>query len=111
MSGAHLHFYANDNNDVLLRTDWFAHIRDLLKQGVSDAVVLAEIDILLASLPPSSAKKYSVWSNVKCPRCKNEFPYRFKGNLKLRLEDSGIILIDGCVLDSDSGVFLVEVSK
>jgi len=111
MSGSHLHFYANDSNDVLLRAGWFAHLNALVAQGVSDAVILAEIDILLASLPPASANKYSVWSNVKCPNCKNEFPYRFKKNLKLRLEDTGVILIEGCVLDSDNGVFLVEVES
>lgn len=108
MAGPHLHFYANDNNDVLVRAEWFANIEALLQQGVPDPSVLAAIDTLLQGLP-GAASKYSVWSNVKCPRCRNEFPYRFKGNLKLRLEDPAVILIDGCQLDTDEGVFSVEV--
>lgn len=106
-----MHFYAKDSNDVLLRAGWFAQIKTLMEQDTPDSVILAEIDILLATLPLSSAKKYSVWSNVKCPKCRNEFPYRFKENLKLRLEDTGVILIDGCVLDSDKGIFLVNIEK
>lgn len=109
MSGPHVHFYANDNNDVLLRNGWFVQLKAKIDQDAPDPIVLGEIDSLLASLPPSSSNKYSVWNNVKCPICKNEFPYRFKDNLKLRLEDTGIILIDGCKLDTDNGVFLVEV--
>jgi hypothetical protein len=109
MSGPNLHFYANENNDVLLRSAWFPRIKVLLDDGAPDQTVLSEIDMLLATLPPSSAAKYSVWSNVKCPKCRNEFPYRFKGNLTLRLEDPAVILIEGCVLDSDGSVFVVEV--
>jgi hypothetical protein len=110
MSGPHLHFYANESNDVLLRTAWFPQIKTLFDQGEPDTVVQAEIDMFMAGLPVVSAKKYSVWSNVKCPKCKNEFPYRFKGNLKLRLEDEAVILIDGSVLDADNGIFEIEVS-
>lgn len=108
MAGPHLHFYANTSNDVLVRAAWFSNIEKQLQQGVSDTSVLASIDELFAGLPGSSSK-YSVWNNVKCPHCLSEFPYRFKGNLKLRLEDSGVILIDGCQLDTDEGVFVVKV--
>lgn len=109
MCGPHLHFYANESNDVLLRTAWFPHIKAAFDQGDPDTIVEAEIDTFMASLPVVSAKKYSVWSNVKCPKCKNEFPYRFKGNLKLRLEDDAVILMDGSVLDTDDGIFEIEV--
>ena len=34
---------------------------------------------------------------------------RFKGNLKLRLTDPAIILIDGCTVDSDQGTYVVDV--
>ncbi|MDQ0625876.1 hypothetical protein QFZ39_005151 [Paraburkholderia graminis] len=108
MSGPHLHFYANDNNDVLVRAAWFANIEAQLQQGTPDSSILAAIDALLKGLPGASSK-YTVWSNVKCPHCRSEFPYRFKGNLKLRLEDSAVILIDGCQLDTDEGVFAVGV--
>lgn len=108
MAGPHLHFYACDNNDVLIRAAWFQNIETLLRQGASDSSVLAAIDALLNGLSDASLK-YSVWSNVKCPHCRSEFPYRFKGNLKLRVEDSAVILIDGCQLDTDEGVFVVAV--
>lgn len=108
MAGPHLHFYANDNNDVVVRAAWFADVEALLQQGAPESSVLAAIDALLEGLPGASSK-YAVWSNVKCPQCQNEFPYRFKGNLTLRLEDSAVILIDGCQLDTDEGVFAVEV--
>lgn len=108
MAGPHLHFYANDNNDVLIRAAWFTNIEALLRQGASDPSVLAAIDALLKGVS-GAPQKYAVWSNVKCPHCRNEFPYRFKGNLKLRLEDSAVILIDGCLLDTDEGVFAVCV--
>jgi hypothetical protein len=109
MAGPHLHFYANDNNDVLVRAAWFADVEALLQRGSPESSVLAAIDALLKGLPGASSK-YDVWNNIKCPRCQNEFPYRFKGNLKLRLEDSAVILIDGCQLDTDEGVFAVEVN-
>lgn len=108
MAGPHLHFYANDNNDVLVRAAWFAGVDALLQQGAAESSVLAAIDSLLKGLP-NATSEYAVWNNVKCPRCQNEFPYRFKGNLKLRLEDSAVILIDGCQLDTDEGVFVIEV--
>jgi len=108
MAGPHLYFYANDNNDVLIRKAWFANIEVLLQKGTTDSLVLAAIDALLKGLP-GALSKYSVWSNVKCPCCRSEFPYRFKENLKLRLEDSAVILIDGCQLDTDEGVFAVEI--
>jgi hypothetical protein len=108
MAGPHLHFYVSDNNDVLVRATWFAGVDALLQQGAPESSVLAAIDSLLKGLP-DAASKYAVWNNVKCQRCKNEFPYRFNGNLKLRLEDSAVILIDGCQLDTDEGVFVVEV--
>lgn len=108
MAGQHLHFYANDSNDVLVRSDWFSKIDTQLQQGTPDASVLADIAILLAGVP-GGANKYSVWSNIKCPKCNREFPYRFKGNLKMRLEDVGVVLVDGCELDSDEGVFAIEV--
>jgi hypothetical protein len=109
MGEPHLHFYANDNNDVLIRTAWFSGIDALLKQDAPDSSVLAAIGLLLNALPGASTK-YAVWSNVKCPHCRSEFPYRFKGNLKLRLEDPSVILIDGCEIDTDAGVFVVDVN-
>jgi hypothetical protein len=108
MAGPHLHFYAKDSNDVVVRAAWFANIEAMLQQGAPDPAVLAAIDALLTGIP-GAPSKYAVWSNVKCPHCRNEFPYRFKGNLKLRLEDSAVILIDGCQLDTDTGVFTVGV--
>lgn len=110
MGEPYLHFYANDNNDVLIRTAWFSGIDALLKQDAPDSSVLAAIGLLLNALPGASTK-YAVWSNVKCPHCRSEFPYRFKGNLKLRLEDPSVIFIDGCEIDTDAGVFVVDVNQ
>jgi hypothetical protein len=111
MGGPHLHFYANDNNDVLVRAAWYSDIEKLLRQDkLDDSFLLDKINTLLKGLPNTSSK-YSVWSNIKCPHCRNEFPYRFKGNLRLRLEDPVIILINGCQLDTDKGVFIVKVDN
>lgn len=108
MAGPHLHFYATNSNDVLVRAAWHTNVDLLFQQGAPDSSVLAAVDALLKGLP-GAFSKYSVWSNVKCPHCQSEFPYRFNGNLRLRLQDSDVILIDGCQLDSDGGVFIVEV--
>lgn len=110
MAGPHLHFYAKSSNDVLVRTAWFASIEAMLQQGAPDPKILDAIDLLLKRIP-GAASKYAVWSNVKCPHCRSEFPYRFGGNLKLRLEDSAVILIEGCRLDTDAGVFTVDVDR
>ena len=109
MAGPHLHFYAKDSNDVLVRAAWFGDVDALIQRGASEPSVLAAINALLKGLS-DTPPKYAVWSNVKCPRCRKEFPYRFNGNLKLRLEDSAVILVDGCQLDTDEGVFAVEVA-
>lgn len=110
MAIPHVHFYANDTNDVLVRAEWSEKIESLLQAGAPDSSVLCAIDVLLAGIPDAQSK-YAVWNNVKCPHCRSEFPYRFKGNLKLRLEDSTVILIDGCQLDTDDGVFAVRVNS
>lgn len=109
MSGPHIHLYANENNDVLIRAAWFSRIRALLEKGVTDSDMVDELDALMEGLSLPSSEKYFVWNNVKCPECKVEFPYRFKGNLKVRLEDQEVILIDGCLVNSDSGIFVVTV--
>jgi hypothetical protein len=103
-----VHFYANDNNDVLVRTAWFEPIEARFQQGTPDSSVLAAINCLLKVLP-SAPSKYAVWNYVKCPSCRREFPYWFKGNLKLRLQDPEVILLDGCKLDNDGDVFVVGV--
>ncbi|WP_150671640.1 hypothetical protein [Pandoraea anhela] len=109
MAEPQLHFYSNENNDVLVRKKCFENIDSLVKQGASEELVLNAIDVFLSEIP-GAAQRYSLWSNAKCPCCKKEFPYRFKGDLKLRLEDFEIVLIDGCEIDTDDGVFLVEVN-
>lgn len=111
MSGPHIHLYANDSNDVLIRTAWFSRIRTLMEKGAADPDVLDELGALMEGLSLPLSAKYSVWNNVKCPKCKVEFPYRFKGNLKVRLEDQEVILIDGCSVNSDSGFFIVNVES
>lgn len=108
ITGPHLHFYANDNNDVLLHTAWAKSTEILFQLGMPESSVLGAINALLMTLPGASSK-YAVWNYVKCPSCRREFPYWFKGNLKLRLEDPAVILVDGCQLDSDGEVFVVEV--
>jgi hypothetical protein len=109
MSGPHIHLYAVESNDVLIRKKWAECIESLFEKGLSDESVLSEIDTLLDGAGSLMKEKYSVASNVKCPVCKTEFPYRFKGNLKMRLDDQEVVLIDRCVIDSDSGIFVVEV--
>lgn len=108
MTAPNLHFYANENNDVLIRTAWFKSVEALFQQGIPDSSIHAAVDALLKTAPGPYGK-YSVWNNVKCPYCRKEFPYRFKENLKLRLRDNEVILINGCKIDNDEGLFEVEV--
>ena len=105
-----MHFYATESNDVLIRTSLVDIVSEALKNGASDSVLTDQIDDLLKNMPSLTGAKYSVWSNVKCPKCRLEFPYRFTGNLKVRLSDQEVVLIDGCTVDSDEGIFLIEVS-
>lgn len=107
MAGPNLHFYAKENNDVIVRSAWFSDIQAFVHKGAPDLSVLTEIDTLLSSVPDGA--KYSVWNNVKCPHCNFEFPYRFRENLRFRLEDPTVVLVDGCSLDTEEGVFVVEV--
>lgn len=102
MSEPHVHFYANDSNDVLLRTSWFEEVSQALKSK-EESEIRGLIARLLETIPNGSLK-YSVSSNVKCPHCLKEFPYRYKNNLKLRLEDSVVVLIGPCRLDTDHGM-------
>ncbi|AJC21057.1 hypothetical protein RO07_12375 [Pandoraea pulmonicola] len=108
MSGPHLHFYATENNDVLVRTQWFQRIIELRKCGKDETEILAAIDNFLREIP-GGISKYSLWSNVKCPHCGSEFSYRFRGDLGLRLDDMSVILIDGCRLDIDGEIFAINV--
>lgn|SRR5450830_235459 len=110
MSGSHIHLYATENNDVVMREAWVIRINELMLQSVTDSEVIEEIGNLLDVISPSLSEKYAVWNNVKCPKCRVEFPYRWKGNLKLRLEDRQVVLIDGCTLDSDNGICIVDIS-
>jgi endogenous inhibitor of DNA gyrase (YacG/DUF329 family) len=103
MSGPHVHFYANDSNDVLLRAAWFEEVSKALKSK-EESEIRGLIATLLETIPNGSSK-YSVSSNVKCPHCLKEFSYRYKNNLKLRLEDPVVVLIDQCRLDTDHGMF------
>lgn len=78
--------------------------------GATEAMLVNAIEDLL--IPATAERsKYSLWSNVKCPHCHIEFPYRFRGNLALRLSDFSVVLVDGCQLDTDEGVFAVRVSR
>jgi DNA-directed RNA polymerase subunit RPC12/RpoP len=108
MSGPHLYFYAENGKDVLVRKDWFYEIDSAMENGASDASIEEAVGILLRSIPDQS-KGYALWNNVKCPRCKYEFPYAFHRNLSLRLTDFKVILIDGCEVDFDKGKYIVEV--
>lgn len=110
MSGPHIHLYAQGNNDVLIRVGWVDRINWLIQTGATDYEVINELDRLLEDVPSSAVSKYSVWNNVKCPNCDTEFPYRFKGNVKMRLSDQEIVLVDGCTIDSDEGIFVIDVA-
>jgi len=110
MSGPHVHLYAKESNDVVMREVWANRVNELIENGADDAEIIDEVKHLLDAISPSLKEKYHVWNNVKCPKCSFEFPYRFKGNLKLRLEDMQVLLIDGCVLDSDAGICIVDVT-
>lgn len=107
MAEPNLHFYASETNDVLVRVAWFTDVHALLLNGTPDALVLAAIDALLSRIPNGNG--YSVWNNVKCSYCYTEFPYRFSESLRLRIEDPTVVLIDGCRLDTDDGIFVVEI--
>jgi hypothetical protein len=110
MSAPHVYLYANDSNDVLLRTAWVDQIRQALKSKCGESELKGLIEKLLATVP-DGLSKYSASSNVKCPHCFNEFPYRYKNNLMLRMEDPVVVLMDGCRVDTDYGIFDVELGE
>ena len=94
---------------VLMRADWALSVISTIESRASDLEIESLCEKFLASSVCDVNKNYAIWNNVKCPKCKVEFPYRFKGNLKLRLTDPAIILIDGCTVDSDQGTYVVDV--
>ncbi len=104
-----VYFYAASNNDVLMRADWALSVISTIESRASDLEIESLCEKFLASSVCDVNKNFAIWNNVKCPKCKVEFPYRFKGNLKLRLTDPAIILIDGCTVDSDQGTYVVDV--
>lgn len=110
MNAPVMYFYAEKNNDVLMRADWAQSVVTTIQSGASDLEVESLCKKFLSSSVSDENKKYAVWNNVKCPKCKTEFPYRFKGNLKIRLTEPEIILFDGCVVDSDQGLYVVDVT-
>jgi hypothetical protein len=107
MSGRHVHFYALDSNDIIMREEWSDKLEELISSKSSDAEIENYFSKELLRLRPE--KRYSIWANVKCPNCNTEFPYRFVGNLKARLQDLAIILIDGCEIDTDAESFTVKL--
>ena len=94
---------------MLIRGSWVNQLQELLQGGATDSDVVDAINHLLKVMPSAVVAKYSIWNNVKCPKCGMEFPYRFRGNLKMRLDDQEVVLIDGCTIDSDDGVFVINV--
>ena len=109
MLAPNLHFYAKGSNNILMRTEWGDRIRRLLDGGVSDFDLEVEVEMILKSLSDEQRLEFHLWNNVKCPKCNSEFPYSFKKNIRMRLSDELVVLIDESVLDADDGVSIIHV--
>ncbi|MEA5115464.1 MAG: hypothetical protein VB050_15720 [Geobacteraceae bacterium] len=98
-------FYSDSSNDVLLRKSDGEKVHEILE---NKKLLLAELEIIwkecLKDAPPAlDGGQFTLWANVKCPHCKKELPYNDGvKDLKVRIYDSRIILIDGAVVVGDS---------
>lgn len=97
-------FYSDCSNDVLLRKS-DAQRMETGSPSESEPQRLVEYwDEVLRNAPvPPSGGKFSLWANIKCPHCEREFPYN-SGilDLRVRLHDPYIVLIDGAVVLGDT---------
>lgn len=106
-------FYSDGSNDVLFRTNDRNKIRELTAKGQPSVEQLASAwnEILKTAPPAPSGGKFSLWANIKCPFCKTEFPYN-NGihDLRVRLYDPHVVLIDGAVVVGDTAAESWQVS-
>jgi len=98
-------FYSDSSNDVLLRKNDGEKVQKILE---NKNILLTELEIIwnecLRDAPPAlDGGHFTFWANVKCPHCKKELPYN-NGvkDLKVRIYDSRIILIDGAMVVGDN---------
>jgi hypothetical protein len=98
-------FYSNLGNDVALRKSDRRLVDEYLLNGKTSLDELEGLwKKIVDSLPPApDGGKFELWSNVKCPHCKTEFPYN-KGvrDINIRIWEPEIILIDGAVVLDDT---------
>lgn len=98
-------YYSDGSNDVLFRTNDRNKIRVLMSKGQPSVEQLASAwnEILKTAPPAPSGGTFSLWANIKCPFCKTEFPYN-NGvkDLRVRLYDPHIVLIEGAVVVEDT---------
>jgi hypothetical protein len=98
-------FYCDTCNNVLLRQS------DAERVPMGDpsdpqhlAKLLALWESIVKDAPPCPCGgHFALWSNIKCPHCRYEFPYN-KGvkSPAIRIMDRTVIVIDGAMVIGDS---------
>ena len=112
-------FYAEKGNDVLLRKQDERRVERFYQNQngaePSEAALEALWNSILVEAPSAPCGgKFGLWSNVKCPSCGKEMPYnRGVRNVRLRIFEPKIVLIDGAVILGDSGAesWVVKVTS
>ena len=97
MGGDVYFFYSYDGKKILVSEKISKEIDAVLKFNSGDSLE-ERINNLLKI---NGHMGFSIWNNVRCLSCGYEFPYRFKGNVKMRLGDSKAILVQGIQLIRD----------
>jgi len=99
-------FYSDSSNDVLLRDTDIERVRQLFSKKNSPTIEEMEAlwkDILSEVPLPPNGGRFTLWANVNCPSCKKQIPYN-NGirDLKVRLNDPKVVLIDGATVLNDT---------
>jgi len=98
-------FYCDTCNNILLRASDARRVPAGSTIDVKDDEQLLELwETIVASAPlcPCGGR-FAVWANVKCPACRQEFPYN-QGVLSaaLRVNERDVIVIDGAAVLGDT---------
>ena len=110
-------FYSEGCNDVVLRKSDQKRVDSLpghlTLTGVTPELGRLWNDIVDSLPEDTQGGRFKLWSNIKCPTCKKEFPYNHGvKNLSVRIYEPEIILIDGANFlgDDDTSSYSIEVT-
>ena len=95
VSGVDVFFYSDRCSDVLLREE----DRELANRIESRKELLDSYSTIEKSLSiTKNGQQFKLKNNVCCPKCGNQFPYKFPPDSDGRLYENKIIWIEGATL-------------